>query len=68
MTFYSVPKSPFKTLVLTNYFEKNLSLTKFQCFFTANFVVLLTEKERNLAFPNAKLTNFNVKRTPKDIE
>jgi hypothetical protein len=52
------PKSPFKTLFLTNYFAQFLRLTKFHCFFRTDFVALLTEKGRNLAFPNVKLTNF----------
>jgi hypothetical protein len=52
------PKSPFKTLFLTNYFAQFLRLTKFHYFLMTDFVALLTEKGRNLAFPNVKLTNF----------
>jgi hypothetical protein len=52
------PKGPLKTLFLTNCFAQFLRLTKFHCFFTTDFVALLTEKGRNLAFPNVKLTNF----------
>jgi hypothetical protein len=52
------PKSPFKTLILTNYFAKILRLKKFPFFFTTDFVALFTEQGRNLAFPNVKLTNF----------